>query len=238
MNEFETALSQGELAIGQGELRLAATYYAEAVRLTGSKIAVFGDSHFRNFVGVPDCAQLWLGSITMHRIGRDAYFRPSDFGCRSGMKVAFCFGEIDARNHVFRQAERRGVSPIDVVTDLVDKYFDALHRMCSDIPGSDIFVVTPVPPCHISPGSAFSDLASPLEDRVTAARLLSQSLRSNAKQQNIRVLDFYSLLVGEDGLMPAGYSADGIHVTQPEALVKLVKYAIAEFGATDQLTSA
>lgn len=200
-------------AIERGDLAAAKVNYAQAWRSADVGTLVIGDSHVFTFLQAEHVLPVWLGPITMHRVGRDgpSLLALSELGAEPGLDVVFCFGEIDARWHIDRQAARRATSVDVVVADLADRYLSAIGRML-DRPGLRCFVATPVPPQDIAPGTPHAALpAAPLAERIVATRRLSEALVARANACGFGILDLHALFRGADGAMRSEFASDGIH---------------------------
>jgi len=221
-------------AVQGGDLAAAKAHYGAAWRSADVGTLVIGDSHVFTFLEAGHVLPVWLGAVTMHRVGRDgpAFLALSELQVERGLDVVFCFGEIDVRVHVARQAEKRAVSVEVVVADLVDRYLDALHCI-SDRPGLRVSVATAVPPQDIEAGSphAAPDL-SPLPARIAIARTLADTLAAGVRERGLGLIDLHAALRGPDGLMRPAYGSDGIHAYTPEGRRTVADLLLAAQGGT------
>jgi hypothetical protein len=221
-------------AVQGGDLAAAKAHYGAAWRSADVGTLVVGDSHVFTFLEAGHVLPVWLGAVTMHRVGRDgpAFLTLSELQVQRGLDVVFCFGEIDVRAHVARQAETRSIPVEAVVTELVDRYLDALDRIC-DRPGARVFVATPVPPRSPAAGSphAAPDL-SPLTGRIAVARILAETLANGVLGRGLGLIDLHAALRDPDGLMRAACGSDGVHAYTPEGRRIAADLLLAAQGGT------
>jgi hypothetical protein len=202
---------------------------------------VIGDSHASFFSGGADMIDAWPSWSTNTRDGFKtcrlgaalAYHLP-DFGSTSAGRekllcalaygpvhphatVLLCFGEIDCRFHLQRQAERRG-APVDaVVRQAVGRYAGVLREIrelgfnvaaWGVIPPDDAAQSAPDPECPEYGTTG---------ERTEVARAFNRGLAAALKPASIPLVSIFDELLGEDGLAQSRYYVDRIHLG-PEAL--------------------
>ena len=66
----------------------------------------------------------WIGARTMHWAGKDGsnFVNLKNFGVQENDCIVFVFGEIDARCHILKQAEKQNISIDEIITKLGDAY--------------------------------------------------------------------------------------------------------------------
>lgn len=174
-------------------------------------IVSIGDSHSHfTFQGIHDCHIRHIGSITMHRVGRDMMDFQHELATENLKEadiVVFCFGEIDIRTHIHKQVEMDRC-PDEVIDTLVNNYVKAINSI--RVPeGVTKAVLLPVPPCPKdrtaeNPNYPF---AGTDEQRVTYNKMVCDKLRSS----NLGFLDI-SQVADDRGLLKADLSDGSVHV--------------------------
>jgi tetratricopeptide (TPR) repeat protein len=229
VGHFETALGRsprradicerlGRVLLQVGDLRRAAHYLKKASQFSKhagrEEIFVFGDSHADFcFSGIPRCRPMWLGPMTMHRVGRDglAAVNAKAHGVQEGNVVVFIFGEIDIRAHVTEQRDRHGRDLQEVIATLCGKYVDAVlanrnqYRQLRAI-------VSSVPPPLVGKNNPDIPFSTPIEERVAITRDVNQRLAASCAEHRLQFLDLYQYFVDPSGVMATGISDDVVHV--------------------------
>ena len=87
-------------------------------------IHVIGDSHSRELMFIPGCLIHYIGSVTMHRVGRDgiAGLNLKGFGVNDYDVVVFAFGEIDVRCHMGKQRDQFNRNEDEVINTLAANF--------------------------------------------------------------------------------------------------------------------
>jgi len=176
-----------------------------------AKTLVIGDSHASYcFDLIEGCEVLWLGPITMFRIGRDGF---NEFIDRSKIIHAaiFVFGEIDIRHHVPRIAAQESKNCIKLIEDLVLNYIAKIN--CTYNIENKI-VASVVPP--VNTDLAMLNRSFPVFGSVSLRAeltiMINERLRWHALQNGIEYLDIHSIFSGKSGLMQLSKSDYICHV--------------------------
>ena len=210
-----------------------------------------GDSHANFFSGFDEMQPEWPDPRVRHRYpmlrayrigpalafnlcrtrtttrGRERLFALLDtLPARS--PVMLCFGEIDCRAHILRQAERQRRSVGDVVREVVDRYVSVLLEV--QAMGFRVLAwnVVPSAPTDVEGGIRPDPVyrfhgSSDERNRIT--RAFNETLKAVAATRGIPFVDIFAQLIGDDGTVRTElYCDDAIHLSQkamPLALERL-----------------
>ncbi len=205
-------------------------------------IHCIGDSHVNFFTGY-DSVQIdpesnmiknkyqffkiyWIGPVLAYNLcmentttkGREKLFELLEY-FPAGSNLMFCFGEIDCRAHIIRQAEKQEREPEDIVKNVVDRYFSVLKEVREA--GYNVIVWNVIP-------SAPNDINSRLnmskeylfhgtwEERNAVTRQFNKRLKLLIKKEgDMFFLDFFDKLMNSDGTVKTEYYCkDDIHISQ------------------------
>lgn len=148
--------------------------------------------------------------------GRERLFEVLAQAVPPGGKVLLCFGEIDCRAHVLKQAAKRGVPVETVVAECLEQYFQVVREVMER--GFEVIVYNAVP-------SAIPRARkSKREDDYVAVgdwRARNHAIRtfnSGAKQRCVecgaKFLETFPLLINDEGRATSWYYFDTIHLSQ------------------------
>ena len=130
-----------------------------------------------------------------------------------GARVLFCYGEIDIRNHVVRQAENQGIAMERVVDKVLANYLSFLLSMREE--GFRVACWGPTP--------SFPDVANPSDefplqgDEITRNKVtlyFNEQLRNLCQQNNLSFVSIAEKLIDERGRIRQDYFVDGCHLSQ------------------------
>jgi hypothetical protein len=129
-----------------------------------------------------------------------------------GSRVLLCFGEIDCRAHLAKQAARRGLPFEEVVAACVARYLEAGAEV-----GARGFRVAywqvPPPSLHAVAGGEFP-IEGTFEERLAITRCFNRLLAAGAAAQGQAFVSVFDQLTDDAGLPLAHYFLDGIHLSQ------------------------
>lgn len=201
-------------------------------------VVSIGDSHSHcNFISIPRCEVFWVGPVTMHRIGTMGFSSVgiSKDSLHSFPNMVLTFGEIDARVHVHRQRDRRGLSAENIIGDLVGSYLTEVCNLYKEIGDTNIIISAITPALKIPP-AADKDATGTNEERKLYAHLLNHNLRNGCLEFGFSYLDPFDNYKDEDGFLSTKLS-DGAHHINPhhvgaieEALANAVSKALPRVG--------
>ncbi|MEI7850860.1 MAG: hypothetical protein WCH86_03425 [Kiritimatiellales bacterium] len=130
-----------------------------------------------------------------------------------GAQVLFCYGEIDIRNHVVRQAGNQGIAMESVVDKVLANYLSFLVSMRDA--GFRVACWGPTP--------SFPDAEKPSDDfpvhgdeitRNKATLYFNERLKNLCQQNNLGFISIAEKLIDERGRIRQDYLADGCHLHQ------------------------
>lgn len=177
-------------------------------------VVVFGDSHAHFcFSGIPRCRVHWLRETTMHRIGRDGLSALDirEYGVPEQATVVFCFGEIDVRCHIGKQADLRNCSLEEVVADLVGRYEASILANTRVSSVARVAVSSVVPPTSLHYDPTFPCYGT-LEERISVTQALNRSLRDMTRKNGMSYIDLYAVFRNADGAMDERFRDGSVHV--------------------------
>lgn len=213
---------------------------------TGKRIAVdiFGDSHSNNFLPIKN-----TGGYVEHEVdqfllrdqvhgelaGSTAYalsYNGSSHGQREYVTsvldkidsnhVAFTFGEVDCRNHIYKVAKIEGNSLESVVSDVVARYHNFIvEEVLTRITGQVmLFGGTPYRECFLR--NLGVDTATQWVVQKSQVALEDQLVKVTASNERIHVCESFVRLMGKDCFLHKKfYSSDDVHLDPAETLTSV-----------------
>jgi len=194
-------------------------------------IYCIGDSHVSFFSGYNKVLGVWL---TSHQ-ERVPVFKSFNIGPRlafniskknslgyetvfkilesipEGSYVMLCFGEIDCRVHLFKQAVIQKKNLKKVVNECVDRYFSLIKELKKM--GYQVLV------WHVIPSTVFEmkyiefPTFGNCKQRNDVTKLFNKRLTFWAKKEKIPVISLFDKLVYTNGLTNMKYFIDPIHLS-------------------------
>ena len=158
----------------------------------------------------------YLGSVTMHRVGRDGFAILNVGGIvRQGDTLVFVFGEIDVRCHIGKQRDEKGRSLDEIINTLVKNYFRTISANVQLCPDVKVVVMGTVPPRDPAPEFLSLPIYGSLEDRVQVNNALCDALAAACLEHGYYFLDIRPDLSNSDGSMAFELSDGIVHVGLP-----------------------
>lgn len=148
-----------------------------------------------------------LGSITMHRVGRDGIDsivpqegNLSRLNPNAGEVVVFAFGEIDVRCHIGKQRDQNKRNLDEIIQTLVDRYIESIVKFKKAHSDVDCIVFMVVPPTD---GAFNKDypLYGSLKDRIHITKKMNAVLEKRCGEAGIGFLDVYDFYADLQGAM-------------------------------------
>jgi hypothetical protein len=174
-------------------------------------LVTLGDSHsLYSFAGIAEARIYWRGPVTMHRAARDGIrsLIPKYLKLSSSDTIILCLGEIDCRVHVAKQAKAQGLSVIQVVDELADRFSVALAKFRRSTRGQ--VALSCVPP--YVPASLESDAPGFVPLSAVEARAVRQRMNERLSQMGVPFVDFYWEVALPDGAFRPGMSDAVCHI--------------------------
>ncbi len=163
----------------------------------------------------------WLGPVLADNLcsfktrsrGREKLLYLLDHILPLGSKVLFCFGEIDCRAHLLKQAEIRGRAIQEITRECVDRYFSVIKETKEK--GFEVLVFNVIP-------SGILDNANKIEfpyygtnlERNSVSKYFNQYLKQKLNKYNLTFIDIFDKLVSENYESNKSYYLDGAHLSQ------------------------
>jgi FkbM family methyltransferase len=126
--------------------------------------------------------------------------------------IMFCFGEIDCRAHLLKQAELQKIPLASIVSECVDRYFE-IFRIAKQYG-------VPLLAWNVPPSSRedivceeYSTYGS-CRERNMATELFNNSLQKHCEESGVIYVSIFDKLIGKDGLTDTSYFLDPIHLSQ------------------------
>jgi len=199
-------------------------------------IHCIGDSHASFFSGYDQIQSGWPKKSTdkyaflkSYRLGPVLAYNLGSFKTRSRgrekllyllnhilpfkSKVLFCFGEIDCRAHLLKQAEIQKRDIHHVVKDCVDRYFSVIKETKNK--GFELLVWNVIP-------SGIVDKAIEIEypfygtniERNEVSKYFNLYLKQRLDEINITFINIFDKLVIGNNETDRNYFFDGVHISQ------------------------
>jgi hypothetical protein len=148
--------------------------------------------------------------------GRESLFEVLDQAVPAGARVLLCFGEIDCRAHVLKQAVRRNEQIARIVESVLDAYFLAVREVRAR--GFEVIVYNAVPTRLSTPRRPRRDddfiAVGSWRERNAAVRLFNAGARDRCASAGALFLENYPGLVDADDRTVPWFFHDAIHLSQ------------------------
>jgi lysophospholipase L1-like esterase len=126
--------------------------------------------------------------------------------------VLMCFGEIDCRAHLLKQAEKKGKCELAVACDCAERYFKVL-LLVKEM-GHKPIAYNVIPSARKNkPKTGFPTYGNCLE-RNNITRLFNAHLNKLCAEQDIPFIDTFDQFVNKRGLTLSRFYMDRIHLSQ------------------------
>jgi hypothetical protein len=198
------------------------------------KLVCIGDSHASFFSGedkiqlefpessnnkIPFLEGVRLGAVLAYSLhknntqthGREKLFEILSTVDNSEAAIVLCFGEIDCRFHLLRQAEMRGCSLTQVVSDCVGKYFQVIMEVRDR--GFEVLVWNSIPSSYDSNNPEYPHYGTHLQ-RNECTMLFNKLLGEKCKEKGIFFIDIFGELVDKGKFTKRHFLFDGVHLGQ------------------------
>ncbi|WP_157895255.1 hypothetical protein [Verrucomicrobium sp. GAS474] len=130
-----------------------------------------------------------------------------------GAAVLFCFGEIDCRFHILRQAERQGRPFAALAAECAEVYFDAARDLAG--PGRTVLF------CSVPPSTRLGEVLEGEYPRLGSCavrnevtRAFNRRLQALCGERGLAFVDYDGALVDGEGLSRACFFRDEVHLGQ------------------------
>lgn len=189
-------------------------YQKDKIMELPARILAIGESHAKyNFKDIREVEVNSIGSVTMHRVGRDQMeFQDTIV---PGCMAIFCFGEIDVRMHIHKQV-LLGRDEDDIINLLVLNYMNAIIKQFKNNVIPVIMSITPANATEPNPMAVGSNA-----DRSRYCRKLNEKLAEYCTELNIDFLNVYHRYADEQGMLRTELAdrEDGYHIGKPDMII-------------------
>ena len=148
--------------------------------------------------------------------GREKLFAVLEQSVPAGARVLLCFGEIDCRAHILKQATKQGRSVAEIVANCLDSYFHAVREVQAR--GFEVIVYNAVPTRLSTPSKRKRDddfvAVGSWQQRNAAVRLFNADARKLCLDCGAKFLENYPALVEADDKTVEWFFFDAIHLSQ------------------------
>ncbi len=147
-----------------------------------------------------------------------------------GSKVLFCFGEIDCRAHIIKQAEINDASIEHIAAETADTYSQVLKEI-QEI-GYEVLVWNVIPPTNPEIQNSDYPHYGDYSQRIVATESFNKQLKKNAEKNNYIFVDIYNDLIDKNRNANLEFYIDQVHLSQkamPFAICALKKHFPAIF---------
>jgi hypothetical protein len=147
--------------------------------------------------------------------GREKLFEILGQAVPPGSNVLLCFGEIDCRAHILKQAARRGLPVNQVVQECLDAYFQMVQEVQTR--GFKMVVYNAAPSRSHTPRKNRDDdyvAIGSWQERNAAVRLFNVGAKQRSQECGAKFLENYFDLVNAGDKTEPWFFFDAIHVSQ------------------------
>lgn len=210
-------------------------------------IHVIGDSHVSLFSGKDEIVPVWnephedalpqfrtyrLGAMLAYNLategheGRDKLFALLDTLPKRS-KVLLCFGEIDCRAHIVKQAHAQEKRIIDIANEVASRYASAIQEVKSHPNISKLAVWGATPQSAAEHSSNKFPTVGTMQERNIATWHFNSATALNCDAWGVKFYDIYNRIVDADLNSNPEYFFDSAHMNQkalPFALEALAPF--------------
>ncbi len=159
-----------------------------------------------------------LGSTVQ---GREQVFSLIENKIPKGSRVLFCFGEIDCRYHILKQAKEKNKDVQVVMEDCINRYFKFIKEIKAK--GYEVFIWGVIPSAHDSvPVDQKLPRFGGCAERNILTRKFNERLKELTAKESIKYISIFEQLVDENNISKQDYYMDDIHLSQ-EAMPLTIK---------------
>jgi len=137
--------------------------------------------------------------------------------------ILLCFGEIDCRAHLLKQAEIQNIKIKTIIKECVDRYIPVIDEIKNLNYNVVVWNVIPSSPTGFPDKPAYPTYGT-CRERNDVSRLFNQFLEEQLTNKNIQFISIFEKLIDENGLTLARFLMDELHLSQaamPLAIKKI-----------------
>lgn len=148
--------------------------------------------------------------------GRERLFEVLEQAVPTGARVLLCFGEIDCRAHILKQAVKQNAPVEQIVANCLDAYFQVVREIQAR--GFEVIVYNAVPTRLSTPRQAKRDddyvAVGSWQERNAAVRWFNAGAKQRCQDCGAKFLENYSGLVTAKDKTEPWFFFDAIHLSQ------------------------
>lgn len=126
--------------------------------------------------------------------------------------IMFCFGEIDCRTHLLKQAHLQKKSIVSVVNECLDRYFE-IFRVAQQYGVPLMAWNVPASSCEEIKQGEYSTYGI-CQERNHVSQVFNQLLKKRCDESGVIFISIFDKLIDKDGLTNMSYYMDPIHLSQ------------------------
>jgi len=179
-----------------------------------------------------------LGTLGTMTKGREIIFGMLEKLISVGSRIMLCFGEIDCRYHIFRQARIQQKDFRIIAEDCVRRYFDFIKEIKAK--GYEVLVWATIPSAR---DFGYYDPNYPrlgtCEERNCITKYFNEKLKSLLDGESIKFISIFDQLVdGGNVTRDQYYLADNVHLSQKimPAAIKELRNNITDFEDKEEMS--
>jgi len=222
------------------------------------KIHCIGDSHCYFFYGSDQYNDSLLGSFgsllpyfMIHHVGASLAYNLCESGTTTGgreiildllekeipigSRLMLCFGEIDCRYHIPKQASEQNKDVKVIIEECVERYFSFIKEIKAK--GVEVLVWGVIPSTLDSTkNDPFYPRWGTCEERNSVTRYFNERLKRLLARESIKFISIFDQLVGAGNTtMIKYYLADKVHLAQSmmPAAIKELRANLDDFEVKD-----
>ncbi len=181
-------------------------------------IYTVGDSHsWHGWCLIPGVKVKNTGPMTMFALGRD--LPDVCFDIPTDGKIVFCWGEVDARCHIFKY------QPWEKCMDqLVENYLRAIEKNVRyRWDQKDVYIYNVVPPPRrdvLTPSMNPENAAFPFRGSDQERLSFSTGINQRLKKSQFKFIDVYEKYSDADGFLNMAMSDGHVHIADPKPIME------------------
>ena len=199
-------------------------------------IYCIGDSHVSFFSGTDKIQPLWpeasndilsqfktfrIGPVLAYNLcendtktkGREKLFDVIATAVPPEATILLCFGEVDCRAHLLKQAEVQKRDINDTVRECVDRYFLCIKEVLAL--GHELLIWNVIPSTrHVKITNEEFPVYGTCAERNRVTKIFNECAQRLCKQTGCSFISIYDQLVDNQGSTQMEYFKDSIHLSQ------------------------
>jgi hypothetical protein len=174
------------------------------------QIHCVGDSHV-DFFHIPPFIPRWLGPLLAYNLS-NKLDKIYELKIPLKSKILMCFGEIDCRFHLPKQARLQNKNPDGLIKECVSRYIEALAKISQK--GYIVGAFGPIA-SSVLPESDHKDFprVGDCVERNKITKIFNEELSKECKNKGLKFVTLFPLLLKEDGTTKQEFYSDAVHLS-------------------------